>query len=611
MPNPTFQAIIGATNESAAAFRAVRTDLGAVRKEADLARAALVRMDRPGTLSMLGTTVKSLGGHFSGLNKQIGETHGMLSGLFPALAGLGALGSIPGLFELVDKVAEARTQLIATADKLGITTDALAKFDYVARMTRVPVEAMEMGMSKLNKQLGDIVLGKKSAAPAVAILSRLGFTMKQLKSGTLTAADVLPKLADAFKKTESPALKAAIAQILFAKGGQAMIPMLNKGGDEIREYVKDAERLQYAFTPEDDKNLENYHQSMIRLETSVGALGNSIASSLTPALTPMINEMTNWITVNREWITQGIKAAVLDFANLPWKAIGTDIETVGRFVGQLVTALGGVKNVVEGLLALALGKWALGQVTGLLEFAGALRAVNAAKAGGTVAAVEGAAVTAAPSVAAKVVGAVLPVLAGAGGVAAGLSIGKEGGAFGNIPTSAQEAAKIKELSGTVPGYSESGEPAQVPAPTVPQPSADKLSNVVNAQHVSAATELHQKILALDQLRAEEKERQIRYAPPSAADLASPAATLAPPALPIGPGFGPLQITPPAFPSPYAAGGAATGGPGPDGKPAADGKLDIVITVPNLPPGGAVSATASGGAPQPVVDVGHANPFGGF
>jgi len=91
----------------------------------------------------------------------------------------------------------------------------------------------------------------------------------------------------------------------------------------------------------------------------------------------------------------------------------------------------------------------------------------------------------------------------------------------------------------------------------------------------------------------------------------PAATLAPPALPIGPGFGPLQITPPAFPSPYAAGGAATGGPGPDGKPAADGKLDIVITVPNLPPGGAVSATASGGAPQPVVDVGHVNPFGGF
>ena len=74
MPNPTFQAIVSAVNQSAAAFKAIRTDLGAVRKEADLARKSLVKLDRPGGLANLRASTQALTGHFGALNGKIGET---------------------------------------------------------------------------------------------------------------------------------------------------------------------------------------------------------------------------------------------------------------------------------------------------------------------------------------------------------------------------------------------------------------------------------------------------------------------------------------------------------------------------------------------------------
>jgi hypothetical protein len=117
MANPTFQAIVSAVNTSGAAFRAARTDLAGVRKEADAARASLVRLDRPGMLSSLAGGTRQLGHHFGELNTKVAETRGLLTELFPVLGALGAAGSVVGLFELVEKVAHTQAAFIATADK--------------------------------------------------------------------------------------------------------------------------------------------------------------------------------------------------------------------------------------------------------------------------------------------------------------------------------------------------------------------------------------------------------------------------------------------------------------------------------------------------------------
>src|SRR3954454_19775399 len=314
MPNPTFQAIVSAVNESAAAFKAVRTDLGAVRKEADLAREALVKLDRPGGLANLRASTQALNRHFGALNGKIGETHGFLKDLFPAIAAFGAVGSIAGIFALVGKVADARVEFNMMADRIGISTRALGQFIFAAKMTHVPAQALEDGLIKLNRALGTAAIGKNKMA--AAILQRLGFSLKDIGSGAVTAADVLRRLASSFGKTENAAIKTAVAQALLGKGGAALIPMLNQGSEAWRRYAADAATLRYAFTPEDSRNLEDYERSTIRLDTAVKGITNAIAAGLAPVLTPLNNQMAYWISANRDWIATGITGAVRDFSDL-------------------------------------------------------------------------------------------------------------------------------------------------------------------------------------------------------------------------------------------------------------------------------------------------------
>ena len=181
MPNPTFQAIVSAVNTSGAAFRAARSDLAGVRKEADATRGALVKLERPGLLSRLSGGTHLLGERFGELNHKVAETRGLLGELFPVLAGLGAVGSVAGLFELVEKVAHSRAEFIATADKIGVTTTQLMGLNYAARMADVPIESMQLGMTRLNKTMGEAGLGK--AKPAAAILRRLGFSHRRHQKG--------------------------------------------------------------------------------------------------------------------------------------------------------------------------------------------------------------------------------------------------------------------------------------------------------------------------------------------------------------------------------------------------------------------------------------------
>ena len=540
MPNPTFQAIVSATNQSGAAFKAVRSDLAGVRREADAARGSLTRLgESRGRLSSLGGVVRSLSGHFGELKGKIGETHGMLSGLLPALAGLGALGSVPGLFELVHKVAEARAGFIATADKIGISTRALGGFEFAAKMAHVPVEAVEGGLVKLNRSLGDAGLGKNKMAAAV--LQRLGFSLKDIQSGAVKAEQVLPRLADAFAKTENASLKTTVAMALFGRGGAAMIPLLNKGGEAMREAAEDSARLRYAFSAGDDKALEEYEHGMIRLQTAVGGVTNAIGAKLAPALTPIVEAMTDWLVVNRDWVASGIKDAVLGFANLPWKAMGEDIRSVWTTVSGMVESVGGWKIAIEGVLGLSFAGWAAGAIAAL--------------------------------------GPLGVMLAGMAATLAAIKSMEGDFKPENLaPNSPLWRGMPREQQLNYPNSPES-----LQRPTAEAPSGGGDRNPYPFSWWNPGSWLN---------RGDRPTALAPAGPPGAAPVG------------VGPGADMEAGQPERLPSPYAA-------PAPAAAPA-EGKVQIQINIPNMPLGGSVSATSSGGGvAQPEVNVGQANPMGGF
>jgi len=279
-----------------------------------------------------GSMVQALRLRFKSLGGAVGKIGGMLSAV-PGVAmlggAIGALGSVGGLFALAEHASTAFAELNKSAISAGVSVQQFQELSLAATMADVPVEAMSTGLFRLNRAIADSASGKNK--DAAALFSHLGIATRDANGHMRSAAELMPALADAFRNTADPAMRARMAMALFGRGGREMIPLLMRGSESLREFGAEADRLRYPFTGEDTENLEHYHQGMGKLHAAFGGLSDAIGAGLAPVLAPIITDMTNWIAANRDWISQDIAGAVHGIANA--------FEILSKIVSGLVSGL--------------------------------------------------------------------------------------------------------------------------------------------------------------------------------------------------------------------------------------------------------------------------------
>ena len=204
-----------------------------------------------------------LSGAFTTLRGHLGGAWSGLTSLMPPLAALGAGTSLAGLFELVRHVAEARHEVAKMAETIGIAPPQMARLNFAARMTGTNVKSMQVGLTKLNKVMGDTVRGKNK--DAAELFRQIGISTQELASGN--AATILPKIAASFQATHSATMRAAMAQALFGRGWREMAPLLFAGPEEMRAWIAQLDRLGYKFTQVDDNNLTAFRSIAGRTST--------------------------------------------------------------------------------------------------------------------------------------------------------------------------------------------------------------------------------------------------------------------------------------------------------------------------------------------------------
>jgi hypothetical protein len=245
----------------------------------------------------------------------------------------------------------------------------------------------------------------------------------------------------------------------------------------------------------------------------------------------------------------------------------------------MVTAMGGLKNVVELLVAYKIAGWAWGASRAFLTMAAGLDAV----AGTAIFATLGAAALfgTAAAIGTATVANVLARIR-----------------YGDTLNNAREQHEHPERNHYVPGSAEQAGPWSARDPLHRFTVEDTLSPDARAARARDRAEIDAAIVASRDAQkgidAEEAERERQRHQP-----AFDAGPVYPPGLPGG--FVP-------FPSPFpdrTAGGLGTG------QGAVDGRLRIILEIPNLPEGATVKTETSGNVPEPQVDVGRSNPLDGF
>lgn len=187
---------------------------------------------------------KSVGGNLKASLASAGGggSGGMLSGLLSGASMLGPWGMAgAAVGGALVKGFDAATERLGTlgkinkrADVLGVSASDLQGMDKL--MAKVGIEADHA--NAVFAKMGKNILESGSAAKAMA---SMGIAPKDIKDKSLT--EQFKILADGITKLPKGAEQAAAAMNVFGKAGANLLPMLQRGGSGINEFIEQQKKM--------------------------------------------------------------------------------------------------------------------------------------------------------------------------------------------------------------------------------------------------------------------------------------------------------------------------------------------------------------------------------
>lgn len=214
------------------------------------------------------------------------------------VAGLGAAQ----LLQIAKGALEYASSLGEVSQQLGVTARDLQVFQYAGTQVGLSNDEVRQGLGKLTKTLGEAATGSVNAQKALQIV---GFSLEEIKSGSLTAGEAIPRIADYLSKISSPAQRAAVELELFGRAGQKLDTLLSGGSGAIDELRDAAERLGIVLSDDQiqqaDATADKLAEVKAVLEANIASVVASNANSivgLASALGMLTGQVLNFLNSN-------------------------------------------------------------------------------------------------------------------------------------------------------------------------------------------------------------------------------------------------------------------------------------------------------------------------
>lgn len=216
--------------------------------------------------------------------RRIDAAAGIAKAGMVALAAVAAVGT---LAMLVKNAADAADSLRDMSQMTGISVEDLNGLGFAAGQAGGSLESMVAAAGKLNKAITESADGTGKSAVA---FDALGISVKDAEGNLKKADVVMAEVADQFAKYEDGPEKAALAVQLFGKAGADMIPLLNEGGDSMRENIAYAKQYS-GQTTELSNAADEFNDTMGKLNVQQKSFSNALASAVLPIVNKVSNEI--------------------------------------------------------------------------------------------------------------------------------------------------------------------------------------------------------------------------------------------------------------------------------------------------------------------------------
>jgi len=231
-------------------------------------------------------------------NASLGKTSQAFGGLAKSAAAfLPALGAAAVISKVKSVVAEL-DEIGKTADRIGITTDALQLLRVTAESAGVAQASLDASIEKLGKGLAEASMGIGTAKDALKVL---GLNAQDLIALGLDGA--MGKIADEVNKLPSAMEKTAIATQLFGRSGAPMLNLLREGSEGMAQMQKDARALGVVIDEDLIRSAEDAQTQLDLMSRVINAELSSALISLAPILVSTATSIAALSAAAREFFT--------------------------------------------------------------------------------------------------------------------------------------------------------------------------------------------------------------------------------------------------------------------------------------------------------------------
>ena len=310
-----------------------------------------------GKLRALGDSapMQRLGSAFKNVGTAARGVFGDLTKILGPLAGLVGVTGLGGLTVALNRFSSEGERLQNLSAATGETVEHLQELAHWAEISGISSEALEKAIARTNKTAGEAAHGNKTAA---ATFKSLGISIKDSSGHVRTFGEIAPVLADHFARMKSPTERARLGAKLFGKSWAEIVPLLAQGKEALAQATEEA-RKHGLLTDADTKAGDRLGDAQQNLAAALGGVANVISRKLAPILAPIVEDFSAWIDANREWLATDIVGRLQSLAE-SFKAMA---EHVGGVTNALLILGGIVGTIIFGPLIAALAGLAAAMIS--------------------------------------------------------------------------------------------------------------------------------------------------------------------------------------------------------------------------------------------------------
>ena len=245
---------------------------------------------------------------------QVGMRLSKVTAGFGVAAAAGSAAIVRSQMPVIDALGK-------TADRLGLTTEALGGLRHAAELAGVSQSTLDMSLQRFNRRLSEASSG---SGEAVGALHELNLNARDLEK--LPLDQQMMAVADAFGQVEGSGDRTRLAMKLFDSEGVALLNMLEGQSEGLKAAATEADKLGLTMSRMEVAQVEIANDAMTRL----GAITTGVKNAFVVALAPAIEMVANFM-------------AQLNVDTGQFGTISTMVNTV------IKTVWGGLLDVFHGL----------------------------------------------------------------------------------------------------------------------------------------------------------------------------------------------------------------------------------------------------------------------